>query len=165
MKFFSFLILISVLTFNSCTSNEHLTDEQKAQVTNESTLVVQKIFNASNEMRFLEGLNFYADEEDALFVTDGKAKNLKELKEEYEVAGALVEDLENTILQWHTKVLSDKTVLFTLEVQLRLKLKDYEEYTGKLTWTATLKKYDDKWLVVQSHESWMDVAEMIKAFS
>ena len=165
MKFFSFLILISVLSFSSCTSNEQLTVEQKAQVINESTLIVQKIFNASNEMRFLEGLNFYSDEDDALFVTEGKAKNLKELKEEYKVAGALVEDLENTILQWHTKVLSDKTVLFTLEVQLRLKLKDYEEYTGKLTWTATLQKYNDKWLVVQSHESWMDVAEMIKAFS
>ena len=165
MKYIFFSILICFFTFNSCTSNELLTDEQKAQVINESTLVVQKIFNASNEMRFLEGLNFYADEDDALFVTDGKAKNLKELKEEYKVAGALVEDLENTILKWHTKVLSDKTVLFTLEVQLRLKLKDNKEYTGKLTWTATLQKYNDKWLVVQSHESWMDAAEMIKAFS
>jgi ketosteroid isomerase-like protein len=167
MKYKFFLIpFLSGLIFHSCsTPSTDLSDSQKQDIINAASQVVKQIFEASNNFEFESGLDFYANADDAWFVTDGKMKNLDDLRKEYQAVGPEVEVLENTILSWKSKVLSNEVVLFTLPIQLRLKFKGTPEYTGQLTWSAVLQKINDRWKVVQSHESWMNCAEVARALN
>lgn len=153
------------MTKLSTTHAEALNDTQKHKIVAATTEVVNHIFNAANEKRYLDGLNYYSSEQNAFFVSDGKIQSLEQLKESYEIAGAAVEDLHNEILEWNVNVLSEELVTFTLPVKLRLKLKGVKEYTGQIIWSAVIKKIDGQWLVVQSHESWLNAAEMAQALS
>jgi len=153
------------MTNISSGSTEQLTDTEKKKIIETTSSIVSKIFEASNNKRYLQGLDYYSDASDAYFVSSGSIKSLDELKESYVIAGASVEDLHNDILEWNVKVLSAELVSFTLPVKLRLKFKGIKEYTGQLFWSAILQKAGDQWLVVQSHESWLDAVEMANALA
>ncbi|OKY27189.1 MULTISPECIES: nuclear transport factor 2 family protein [Thalassotalea] len=142
-----------------------LTDAEKQEIMNTTSSVVTKIFEASNNRQYLKGLDYYSNTSDAFFISGGSIKSLDELKASYEIAGAAVEDLHNDILDWNVNVLSADLVSFTLLVKLRLKLKGIKEYTGQIFWSAVLKKTDNQWLVVQSHESWLNAGEMSQALT
>ena len=146
-------------------SANSLSDTDQKKIIETTSSVVNKIFEASNNKQYLKGLDYYSGSNDAFFVSSGSIKSLDELKESYIVAGASVEDLHNEILEWKVKVLSAELVSFTLPVQLRLKLKGIKEYTGQIFWSAVLQKIGDQWLVVQSHESWLNAAEMANALT
>lgn len=159
------LLTFFITTMLSTAQAKSLNDAQTDQIIAATTIVVNHIFNAANEKRYLDGLNYYSDDKNAFFVSDGQIQSLEQLKKSYEIAGAAVEDLHNEILEWNVNVLSEELVTFTLPVKLRLKLKGVKEYTGQIIWSAVLKKIDGQWLVVQSHESWLNAAEMTQALS
>ena len=167
MKSLIRMLLISLLiVYTGCQETQHsLTEDQVNKITTEATEVVQKVFDYSNNMDFESGLNHYSETADSYFITDGIMHNLDELKKAYKAIGPSVEDLENTIESWNVNVLSEDVVTFTLPVQLRLKLKEIPEYTGNLIWTATLQKQNDEWKIIQSHESWLNCAEVSAALS
>lgn len=146
-------------------NNESLSDADKRNITDEASAIVTKIFEASNNKQYLKGLDYYSAAKDAYFVSSGSIKSLEELKVSYEIAGSAVEDLHNDILEWNVNVLSADLVSFTLPVKLRLKLKGIKEYTGQIFWSALLQNVNGQWLVVQSHESWLNAAEMTKALT
>lgn len=135
------------------------------QIIRETKKVVENIFDASNSKQYLKGLDYYSDAEDAVYVSAGKIQSLEDLKKSYAIAGDAVEDLHNDILSWNFNVLSDELVSITLLVKLRLKFKGIKEYTGQIFWSAVIKKIDNHWLVVQSHESWLNAAEMAHALT
>lgn len=143
----------------------NVSESEKRQIIETASSVVTKIFEASNNKKYLQGLDYYSDDDNAYFVSDGVVHSLDELKKSYAIAGATVEDLHNEIIQWNSKVLSADLISFTLPVKLRLKLKGIPEYTGQIIWSAILQQVDGKWLVVQSHESWLNAAEVAKAFN
>ena len=160
------LIIISTLCVlnQSCVRSENqLTEAQIQEITNSATEVVKKIFEYSNNLDFETGLNYYSESSNSYFITDGIIHSLTDLKKEYKDIGPLVETLHNTIESWNVKVLSPDIVTFTLPVKLRLKLKGIPEFSGELIWTATLQKQEDQWLVVQSHESWLNCSEVAAA--
>lgn len=142
-----------------------LSDSLHQAVIESASNVVKKIFEASNNKHYLKGLDYYSDDKNAFFVSNGKIQSLDELRSSYVIAGKGVEDLHNEILAWNSRVLSENLVSFTLPVKLRLKLKGIPEYTGQINWSALVQKIDGKWLVVQSHESWVNSAEVAKALS
>lgn len=160
------LLLLSAICVmsQSCQKvDTQLTDVQKQEIIDSATSVVKKVFEYSNNMDFRTGLDHYSGSSDSHFVIDGTVNSLSELKEAYKEIGPAVEDLHNTIESWNVQVLSPDIVTCTLPVKLRLKLKGIPEFTGQLVWTATLRKQEGRWLIVQSHESWLNCAEVAAA--
>lgn len=165
MRILLFLCIIS-LSNQSCNNSDHeLSENEKQKNIASATEVVKKVFELSNEMDFVSGLNHYADDPNSYFITDGIMHSLSDLKKAYENIGPSVEALHNTIESWNAQMLSPNIVTFTLPVKLTLKLKDTPEYTGQLIWTAVLEKQGDEWLIVQSHESWLNCAEVVAALT
>jgi hypothetical protein len=91
--------------------------------------------------------------------------SLADLKKTYSEIGPAVEDLDNTIQSWNVQVLSKNIVTFSLPVHLKLKLKGIPEFNGQLVWTATVQRQKDGWKIVQSHESWLNCAEVAAALT
>ena len=160
-------ILCAICLFNqSCISPENqLTESQKQEIIDSATEVVKKVFEYSNNMDFETGLDHYSETSNSYFITEGIMHSLTDLRKTYRDVGPEVEELHNTIESWNVQVLSPDVVIFTLPVQLRLKLKGVPEFNGKLVWTATLKKQEDRWMIVQSHESWLNCAEVTAALT
>lgn len=153
------------MTEPSNKTTQLINDKERQGIIDDASLVVIQIFEASNNKHFLQGLDYYSTDKDAYFVSGGAIKTLEQLKSSYAIAGASVEDLHNDILEWNIKVLSPELVSFTLPVKLRLKFKGIKEYTGQIFWSAVLQKVGEQWLVVQSHESWLDAVEMAQALT
>lgn len=161
------IILCTICLLNhSCQSPENqITEVQKQEIINSATEVVRKVFEYSNNMDFETGLNHYSETSNSYFITDGIMHSLADLKENYKNIGPYVEDLHNKIESWNVKVLSPEIVTFTLPVKLKLKLKGTPEFEGQLVWTATLQKQENRWMIVQSHESWLNCAEVTAAMN
>ncbi len=158
-----FFLVITSLLIMSC--EKHDPNQEKKNI-EEATVVVKKIFEASNNFQFLKGLDYYSDTKEAYFVSDGTINSLEDLRKTYSQIGPSVEELHNTILGWNVQVLSEEVIVFTLPVRLKIKLKNIEAYTGELIWSAVLKKNQKgEWKVVQSHESWLNCCEAMKAMS
>ena len=150
----------------SCQGPENqLTEIQKQEIIDSSTEVVYKVFEYSNNLDFETGLDHYSETSNSYFITDGIMHSLADLKRTYKNIGPSVEELHNTIESWNVKVLSPDVVTFTLPVKLKLKLKGTPEFEGQLVWTATLQKQEDRWMIVQSHESWLNCAEVAAALN
>ena len=154
------------ITIQSCQRAEiQLTAAQKQEITNSATEVVKKVFDYSNNMDFETGLNHYAETSNSYYIIDGMIHSLSDLKKAYKEIGPAVEELHNTIESWNVQVLSPNVVTFTLPVKLKLKLKGIPEFNGQLVWTATLQKQEDRWVIVQSHESWLNCADVAAALT
>lgn len=158
------LIMMWSISVNQAVA-EKLTQADQEKAYAGAKAVVEQIFEAANSKRYLAGLEHYSDDANAFFVSDGIIQSLDELKKAYVVAGAGVEDLHNDILKWNVRVIRADLVSFTLPVSLRLKLKGIPEYTGKIIWSGLLQYVDGQWLVIQSHESWLNAAEVAAALS
>lgn len=150
----------------SCQKTENqLTDAETQVIINEATEVVKMVFEYSNNMDFETGLDHYSENSKSYFITDGTMHSLADLREAYRKIGPSVEELHNTIESWNVQVLSKDVITFALPVTLKLKLKGVPEYTGELIWTATLQKQEGRWVIVQSHESWLNCAEVAAALT
>lgn len=163
MKIFIILCTICVLNQSCHKPENQLTEAQTQEITNSATEVVKKVFDYSNNLDFETGLKYYSETSNSYFITDGIMHSLSDLKKAYKVIGPSVEELHNTIESWNIQVLAKDVVTFTLPVKLKLKLNGMPEFSGQLVWTATLKKQEDQWLIVQSHESWLNCAEAAAA--
>ena len=150
----------------SCqTPTTPLTSAQIQAITDSASEVVNNVFEYSNNLDFESGFKYYSASSTAYFIVDGQMNSLSDLKKAYREVGPAVEALENTIESWNVQVLAADIVTFTLPVQLKLKLKGLPEFTGNLVWTATLKYDDHQWMIVQSHESWLNCAEVAAALT
>ena len=160
------LLFTAFLLIQSCHRPEHqMTQAQMQEISNSATEVVKKVFEYSNKMDFQSGLNHYSKDPSSYFITDGVMHSLADLKQEYAKVGTDVEKINNTIEIWNVQILSPKVVTFTLPVNLQLKLIVIPEFNGQLIWTATLQKQEGQWMIVQSHESWLNCAEVAAALT
>lgn len=165
MKKVTLLFTAILLQYLTVVQATELSKSEQTQIIKASSSVVKGIFEAANRKRFLDGLDYYVDGENAFYVSDGKINSLNDLRESYKAIGPSVDVIHNEILAWNAIVLSSELVSFTLPVALTLKLKNTPEYTGKIIWSAVLQKQGEQWLVVQSHESWLNCAEVAKVLS
>jgi len=164
----SILLLLSglMLFVISCQNQQiNLTESQKKSIIDSAKVTVQSVFDASNNLKFVEGLDYYSEDVDTYYTNNGSILTLKELKASYSAIGSSVEILENKIDSWNTTFLSQNTVAFTLPIRLKIKLKDIPEYHGKLIWSGIVQKRNNKWVIIQSHESWLNCAEVLQALT
>ena len=165
MRILVLLCLICIASQSCQRAEEQLTEIQKQEITSSATEVVKKVFDYSNNMDFESGLNHYSEAPNSYYITDGIMHSLSDLKKAYKDIGPSVEELHNTIESWNVQILSPNIVAFTLPVNLKLKLKGIPEFNGQLIWTATLEKQEDRWMIVQSHESWLNCADAAAALT
>ena len=163
----TFTLLIGILIFTLSCRNEKsdLTIIDKESIVDSAKITVQKVFDLSNNLKFEDGLNYYSGDSDAYYINNGTILTLADLKESYRQIGSSVEILKNTIDDWNSTVLSENTVAFTLPVQLKIKLTGIPEYNGRLVWSGIVQNRNDKWIIIQSHESWLNCAEVISALT
>ncbi|GGG98760.1 hypothetical protein GCM10011416_16240 [Polaribacter pacificus] len=128
-------------------------------------VTVNKVFEASNNLKFIEGLAYYSGESDSYYTNNGTVLSLADLKKSYDQIGSSVEILKNTIDTWNPTVLSKNTVAFTLAIHIKIKLVGTPEYNGQLVWSGIVQKRNDKWMIIQSHESWLNCIEVITALT
>ena len=157
MKTFLAVIFLGLLMLlQSCRGEIEMTESEKNETINSAKRTVQKVFDHSNNLDFLKGLDLYSSSADSYYINNGTILSLKELKESYREIGTSIELLSNSIDSWKSVVLSRNTVVFTLPVHLRIKLKGMPEYKGQLVWSGIVHKANGKWEIIQSHESWVD---------
>ena len=162
-----FTLLIGVLFFTQSCENRksNLTDLEKELIINSARITVQKVFESSNNLKFIDGLNYYSGDSDAYYTSDGTILTLTDLKKSYSQIGASVEILKNSINNWNSTFISENTVAFTLPIDLKIKLVGIPEYNGKLIWSGIVQKRDGNWIIIQSHESWLNCVEVASALT
>jgi len=162
-----FILLIGVLFFTqSCESKKNnLTELEKKTIINSAKLTVQKVFESSNNLKFTDGLNYYSGDSDAYYTSDGTIHTLADLTKSYNQIGSSVEVLKNSIKNWNSTFISENTVAFTLPVDLKIKLVGIPEYNGKLVWSGIVQKRNGHWIIIQSHESWLNCVEVASALT
>ena len=99
------------------------------------------------------------------YTNNGTILTLDDLKKSYNQIGSSVEVLENTINSWNSIVLSKNTVAFTLPISIKIKLVGIPEYNGHLVWSGIVQKRNEKWMIIQSHESWLNCLEVASALT
>lgn len=144
---------------------ERLSRAEEIEMIESAKRTVEKVFECSNNLKFLEGLKYYSGDADNYYTNNGEIVSLDELKESYSQIGPSVEILSNSIDSWNSTVLSKNTVAFTLPIHLKIKLKGIPEYNGQLVWSGIVQKREEEWWIVQSHESWLNCVEVIGALS
>ena len=161
------LLLSGMLLFApSCQKKDNiLTETEKKEIIESAKVTVAKVFECSNNLEFMKGLDFYSGDADTYYSNNGTITSLKEMKESYSQIGPSVEILHNSIDSWKATVISKDAVAFTLPIHLKIKLKGLPEYTGQLVWSGIVQKRNKKWRIVQSHESWLNCAEVAAALT
>ena len=167
IKIRNFILLIGVLVCTLSCQNEKTkwTELDKKSIIDSAKVTVQKVFELSNKLQFLDGLAYYAADADAFYTSNGEILSLTDLKNSYRQIGPSVEVLKNSIDNWHATLLSKNTVAFTLPIHLKIKLSGIPEYNGQLVWTGIVQKRNEKWVIIQSHESWLNCAEVMSALT
>ncbi len=160
------LLIVALISAQSCEKGKsNLTDLEKELIINSAKITVQKVFESSNNLDFVSGLNYYSDEPDAYYTNNGTILTLDDLKKSSNQISSSVEVLENSIDSWNSIVLSKNTVAFTLPLSIKIKLVGIPEYNGQLVWSGIVQKRNKKWMIIQSHESWLNCIEVISALT
>ena len=165
ISIFTFLIGILFFTQSCINWKSNLTNLEKEQIINSAKITVQKVFESSNNLQFIDGLNYYSGDYDAYYTSNGTILTLDDLKKSYSQIGPSVEILENSIDSWNSTFISENTVAFTLPVNLRIKLVGIPEYNGQLIWSGIVQKRNNNWMIIQSHESWLNCVEVASALT
>lgn len=162
-----FILLIGILFFTQSCENEkkNLTDTEKELIIDSARATVQKVFDASNNLKFVDGLDYYSGDADAYYTNNGTISSLDDLKKSYNQIGPSVEILKNSIEKWNSTFISENTIAFTLPINLKIKLVGIPEYNGQLIWSGIVQKRNDKWVIIQSHESWLNCVEVATALT
>lgn len=158
--------ILSLLLLSSCTRpTASLTETQKAAA-DSATVVVKKIFAYANALDFETGLEYYSGDPDARYIDNGSIyPSLDALKKAYAQVGPTMELIENNVISWDAVVLAPDAVALTVPTRLRIKAKGLPEYEGQYVWSGIVQKRNDRWTIIQSHESWLNYAEAMAALT
>lgn len=166
-KIYILVTIAAVFSLTQSCQNQSntLTIAQKEEIIELAKTTVQKVFEHSNSHEFVKGLDYYSNDSNSYYISNGTISSLKELKTSYNQIGKTVEVLENNIDKWNVTVLAKDLVVFTLPVHLKIKLKGIPEYNGQLVWSGIVKNINNSWVIVHSHESWLNCAEVASALT
>ena len=165
ISIFTFLIGTIIFTQSCQKEKNNLTNLEKKAIIDSAKAIVEKVFESSNNLKFIDGLNYYSGDSDAYYTNNGAILNLGDLKKSYSQIGSSVEILNNSIDKWNSTFISENTVAFTLPINLKIKLVGIPEYNGQLVWSGIVQKRNEKWMIIQSHESWLNCIEVLSALT
>ena len=159
-----FVLTLFVMSCQKQTTT--LTAVQKSQIEDSTKEVLQKILENCDKLDFNTAFQFHSENSDARYIENGAIfPSLDQMKEAYNQLEASLELVENTVDSWDILVLAKDVVSFTLPIHIRFKVKDLPEYKGQYVWSGILQKQNGAWMMVQTHESYLNHAEFIAALT
>lgn len=162
IPFFGFLLLL--LSCQTQKPAPGLSEADKTAIADSAKAVVQKIVDLSNQRDFKNVFLLYSPDADAHFIENGRLfPSLDDMKKEYDEFGPMLESLENKVDRWDVTVLAADAVLINLPLHFSIKAKGRPEYQGTYVWSGVVQKRNGKWILIHSHESWLNFAEAMKA--
>ena len=169
MKLRTTTLLASGLTLiiMSCQNQSNSSDKSTSTAAADSAkLVAQKIIEYSNKLDFQTVFQYYSADSDTRYIENGSLyPSLASMKEAYSQLVPTLEILENTVKSWDMIVINNDAVLVTLPIHAKIKAKGRPEYQFDYVWAALVQKRNGKWLLVQSHESWVNANEVVAAIT
>jgi len=151
----------------SCQNQSNSSDKSTSAVTADSAkAVAQKIIDYSNKLDFQTAFQYYSADSDTRYIENGSLfPSLAAMKEAYNQIVPTLELLENTVKSWDMIVLNNDAALLTLPIHAKMKAKGRPEYQFDYVWSALIQKRNGKWLLVQSHESWVNAMDVVAAIT
>jgi len=157
------LILFIMSCQNQTKSSEKSTNTLAAD---SAKFVAQKIWEYTNKLDFKTVFQYYSNDSDTRYIENGYLfPSLSALKESYIQITPNLEYYEISAKSWDMIELNNDAVLVNIPSHAKIKAKDRPEYEFDYVWSAVIQKRRGKWLVVQSHESWINAPEVAAAFT
>ena len=143
-----------------------ISEMTKSVVTEAAKEVMQKIILYAEKLDYTSVFQYYSNDPEARHVVNGFLyPSVDAMKNDYDKMVPGIEYTQHSVKSWDVIVLSDDAALMTVPVQMKIKTKSSPEFKFDLVWSCVVQKRNDKWLVVQSHESWLNAAEVMAAMT
>ena len=121
--------------------------------------MVQRVFTNLNKLDFTAAFELYSTDKDARHLADGYFYSSRnDLKRSYEDLLPSLEILKYDVdsASWDIIVLGSNAVAVTVPINFSIKIKGLREYQCVLQWSGVVQRRVGNWMIVQSHESWMN---------
>lgn len=143
-----------------------LTDAQKTAIADSAKAVVQAGVSSINKLDLSGAFLAYSGDPDAKYVEAGVMSSLADMKKSMVDMSMNLESLDNVVDEWHTVVLGPDAVAITSPFHFTFKMKGKPApFSAKGVWSGVVQRRAGKWMIVQSHESWVDADKVIAEMS
>ncbi len=160
-----FTIPFLTLVLGCQTKRQSSDPSDKNTAIDSAKIIAQKVLAYSDSLDFKKAFQYYSDDSDARYVENGQLyPSLQAVKDSYNQIAPTIEMLHNMVDNWNGVVaLGDSAVLLTLPLHFDIQAKGRPEYHGQYVWSLVVQKRHDRWMVIQTHESWLNYAEAVAA--
>ncbi|MBS1681124.1 MAG: nuclear transport factor 2 family protein [Bacteroidetes bacterium] len=158
---------LSIMLLSSCQKqSSSLTEEHRRLIADSAIQIAKQVIDFSNNLDFKSASDFYSADADARYIENGVLfPSLDAMLAAYAELAPTLDVLENKPDKFDALVLSKDAVSITAPIHIKIKAKELSAYNGQYLWSVIMQKRNGKWLIVQSHESWLNYAEVIEALT
>lgn len=161
------LVVCGFMLMVSCEkSSTTLTEEQKNQIADSVKSIIQQNVALWNALDFKTSIsNYFSSDPDAHYIENGHLYSYKEIDASYTELASALDLVENKIDNFDIIVLSKDAAFITAPIHLKMKAKGLPEFNTTSIWTALLQKRKGKWMIIRTHESQPNYAELAAALT
>lgn len=143
-----------------------ISEMTKSVVTEAAKEVLQNVIHFMNKLDVNSALEYYSNDSDTRYVENGYLyPSLTALKDAYIKLLPGFEFMDQTVKSWDVIVLSEDAALVTLPMHARVKVKGRPEIEFDFVCSSVVQKRNGKWLLINTHESWLNAAEAMAAMT
>ena len=160
-------ILVMVLLAFSCQPQPAvLTDAQKAAIADSAKAVVQDVFTGAQKLSGEAFFHSYSSDPDVRYVENGVLyPSLDSAKASADSFYGMLESLTPRVDAFDVVVLGPEAAVVTAPFHFTLKTKAGKEVKGQGVYSAVVQLRGGQWQIVQSHESELNLADVIAAMA
>ena len=148
------LLIAFLLLLAACTSNKPMTDEQKAAVKEEGSVVIKEFFDAMSTMNLEKISGFLEEGDDFNFTVNGSVLSLDDM---LEMASQYIAYIENQTFDTKYEkyvIVSPAYFIYTWHGRNGVKMKTGEESMMEDYFaTYCFRKHEEGWKLFVGHES------------
>jgi len=143
-----------------------LTDAQKAAIADSAKAVVQDAFTGAQKLSGAAFIHPYSSDPDVRYVENGVLfPSLDSVKASGESFYGMLESLTNPIDAFDVVVLGPQAAVVTAPFHFSAKTKAGKEVKGEGVYSAVVQLRAGQWQIVQSHESELNLADVMTAMA
>lgn len=166
MKTSVIILVVLVLALFACSCQPQqatITDAQKAAIADSAKTVVQEVFRGAQKLKGSAFFDRYLPDPDVRYVENGVLypSSLDSLKAFADSFYGMLESLTNSIDSLNVVVLGAEASAVTVTFHFTVKTKVGKQISGQGIFTAAMQFRSGRWLIVQSHESEINFAELM----
>jgi hypothetical protein len=160
------IFAFALLAFSCQPQPAALTDAQKAAIADSAKTVVQEVFRGAQKLSGAAFIRHFSSDPGARYVENGVLfRSLDSLKASADNLYGMLESLTNPIDALDVVVLGAEAAAVTAPFNFTAKTKAGKEVNGQGVFSAVVQLRAGRWLIVQSHESELNLAELMAAMA